>query len=308
MHRGSKTMQLDKVSRARRLAFLPSVEAVFEDFKGRRAGLLKALTCDIDELLRQCDPLDDKEALCLFGFPDGSWEVTSPDEDVPSERPEPLVGINHTMDRISGREQWLLFVASHSDSWLLSTALFAASPFDHVEKQRLFDLMTALPTLYHIVSCSKMVQENEQDRVGSSGASHEISQIVQQNKQDLHVYSSGASHEISHVTTGTIEKLGTDRRPARGALARSSSSLKNANPLQKSKHARGSGEDHLESMKKRIKVVDPRKSEETAAAAATKSWEAGSSFSSLETSFRSAALDAASPLEFDLNQMPEDLG
>jgi hypothetical protein len=209
------------------------------------------------------------------------------------------------MDRISGREQWLLFVASHSDSWLLSTALFAASPFDHVEKQRLFDLMTTLPTLYHIVSCSKMVQQNAQDHVGSSGASHEISQMVQENEQDLHVYSSGASHEISHVTTRTIEKLRTDCHPARGALARSS--LKNANPLQKSKQERGSGEDHLESMKKRIKVVDPRNSEETAAAA-TKSWEAGSSFSSLETSFRSAALNAARPLEFDLNQMPEDLG
>jgi hypothetical protein len=154
-----------------------------------------------------------------------------------------------------------------------------------------------------------MVQENAQDHVGSSGASHDISQMVQQNEQDLHVYSSGASHEISHVTTGTIEKLRTDCRPARGALARSSSNLKNGNPLQKSKQERGSGEEHLESMKKRIKVVDPRKSEETAAAAAaTKSWEAGSSFSSLETSFRSAALDAASPLEFDLNQMPEDLG
>ncbi len=151
-----------------------------------------------------------------------------------------------------------------------------------------------------------MVQENAQDHVGSSGASHENSQMVQENEQDLHVYSSGASHEISHVRTGTVEKLRTDCRPARGALARSSSSLKNANPLQKFKQKRGTGEDHLESMKKRIKVVDPRKSEETAAAAATKSWEAGSSFSSLETSFRSAARDAASPLEFDLNQMPED--
>jgi hypothetical protein len=132
--------------------------------------------------------------------------------------------------------------------------------------------------------------------------------MVQENEQDLHVYSSGASHEISHVRTGTFEKLRTDCRPARGALARSNSSLKNANPLQKFKQERGTGEDHLESMKKRIKVVDPRKSEETAAAAAaaTKSCEAGSSFSSLETSFRSAARDAARPLEFDLNQMPED--
>ncbi|PNX63505.1 PHD finger protein alfin-like 5-like [Trifolium pratense] len=33
-----------------------TVEAVFRDFKGRRAGLIKALTSDVDEFYQQCDP------------------------------------------------------------------------------------------------------------------------------------------------------------------------------------------------------------------------------------------------------------
>ncbi|KAL9687295.1 hypothetical protein QQ045_031695 [Rhodiola kirilowii] len=32
------------------------VEAIFKDLKSCRAGLIKALTIDVDEFLRQCDP------------------------------------------------------------------------------------------------------------------------------------------------------------------------------------------------------------------------------------------------------------
>uniref|UniRef100_A0A7I4A9F7 Alfin N-terminal domain-containing protein n=1 Tax=Physcomitrium patens TaxID=3218 RepID=A0A7I4A9F7_PHYPA len=33
-----------------------SVDEVFKDFKGRRSGMLKALTTDVEEFYLQCDP------------------------------------------------------------------------------------------------------------------------------------------------------------------------------------------------------------------------------------------------------------
>jgi hypothetical protein len=150
-----KLQLVDDVSRRNQgVAFLSSVKAVFEDFTGRRAGLLKALTCDIDELLRQCDPYDDEQTnLCLFGFPDKSWEVMEPSRKVPAKLPEPFLGINHTSHLMArSHEHWLLFVASHSDAWLLSTAFFAASTLDREQKASLFDLINELPTLYQVLS------------------------------------------------------------------------------------------------------------------------------------------------------------
>ncbi|OMO91737.1 hypothetical protein COLO4_18140 [Corchorus olitorius] len=35
---------------------LRTVEEVFKDFRGRRAGLIKALTTDVAEFYEQCDP------------------------------------------------------------------------------------------------------------------------------------------------------------------------------------------------------------------------------------------------------------
>jgi hypothetical protein len=153
---------VDDVSRRNQgEAFLSSVKAVFEDFTGRRAGLLKALTCDIDELLRQCDPYDDEQTnLCFFGFPDETWEVMEPSRNVPAKLPEPFLGINHTSHLMArSHEHWLLFVASHSDAWLLSTAFFAASTLDREQKASLFDLINELPTLYQVLS-SKISANN----------------------------------------------------------------------------------------------------------------------------------------------------
>jgi hypothetical protein len=146
---------VDDVSRRNQgVAFLSSVKAVFEDFTGRRAGLLKALTCDIDELLRQCDPSDDEQTnLCFFGFPDKIWEVMEPCKNVPPKLPEPVLGINHTSHLMArSPEHWLLFIASHSDAWLLSTAFFAASTLDCEQKASQFDLINELYTLYQVLS------------------------------------------------------------------------------------------------------------------------------------------------------------
>nr|GMD22710.1 PHD finger protein ALFIN-LIKE 4-like [Ipomoea batatas] len=33
-----------------------TVEEVFRDYKGRRAGMIKALTTDVEDFYQQCDP------------------------------------------------------------------------------------------------------------------------------------------------------------------------------------------------------------------------------------------------------------
>ncbi|KAK6941819.1 Alfin, N-terminal [Dillenia turbinata] len=51
-----------------------TVEEVFGDFKGHQAGMIKALTTDVEEFYQQCDA--EKENLCLYRFPRYS-EVSS---------------------------------------------------------------------------------------------------------------------------------------------------------------------------------------------------------------------------------------
>ena len=80
-----------------------SVEDVFQDFSGRRAGILAALTVDQERFYAQADP--DRENLCLYGNPDSSWEVDLPAEEVPPEMPEPALGINFARDGMQVRAE-----------------------------------------------------------------------------------------------------------------------------------------------------------------------------------------------------------
>ncbi|KAK6927237.1 Alfin, N-terminal [Dillenia turbinata] len=43
-----------------------TVEEVFRDFKGRRAGMIKALTTDVEEFYQQCDPGEDFRSYCII--------------------------------------------------------------------------------------------------------------------------------------------------------------------------------------------------------------------------------------------------
>ena len=54
------------------------------------------LLLQVEQLWEQCDPA--KENLCLYGYSDGTWEVTLPCEEVPPELPEPTLGINFARD------------------------------------------------------------------------------------------------------------------------------------------------------------------------------------------------------------------
>ncbi|CAN8277205.1 unnamed protein product [Cochlearia groenlandica] len=133
-------------------AYTPrTVEEVFKDFKGRRSGIIRALTTEASEFYRLCDP--SKENLCLYGHPNENWEVDLPAEEVPPEIPEPVLGINFARDGMLEKD-WLSLVAVHSDSWLLSVAFFfgARFGFDKPDRKRLFNMINDLPTLFEVVA------------------------------------------------------------------------------------------------------------------------------------------------------------
>jgi len=75
----------------------------------------------------------EKENLCLYGHPNGGWEVSLPVEEVPPEMPEPALGINFARDGMKRRD-WLSLVAVHSDAWVVSVAFFFAAKLNANER------------------------------------------------------------------------------------------------------------------------------------------------------------------------------
>ncbi|XP_024969387.1 PHD finger protein ALFIN-LIKE 4-like isoform X2 [Cynara cardunculus var. scolymus] len=132
-----------------------TVEEVFRDFKGRRAGMIKALTSE-------------KENLCLYGFPSEQWEVNLPAEEVPPELPEPALGINFARDGMQEKD-WLSLVAVHSDAWLLSVAFYfgARFGFDKADRKRLFNMINDLPTIFEVVSGTAKKAQKEKTAVSN---------------------------------------------------------------------------------------------------------------------------------------------
>ncbi|GAA0163729.1 DNA metabolism protein [Lithospermum erythrorhizon] len=147
-----------------------TVEEVFRDFKGRRAGLIKALTTDVEDFFQQCDP--EKENLCLYGFPSEQWEVNLPAEEVPPELPEPALGINFARDGMQEKD-WLSLVAVHSDAWLLAVAFYfgARFGFDKADRKRLFNMINDLPTVFEVVTGSPKKQQKEKSAVSNHSSS-----------------------------------------------------------------------------------------------------------------------------------------
>ncbi|GFP85714.1 phd finger protein alfin-like 5 [Phtheirospermum japonicum] len=147
-----------------------TVEEVFRDFKGRRAGIIKALTSDVEEFYQQCDP--EKENLCLYGFPSEQWEVNLPAEEVPPELPEPALGINFARDGMQEKD-WLSLVAVHSDTWLLAVAFYfgARFRFDKSDRKRLFNMINDLPTVYEVVTGAAKKQQKEKSSVSNHSSS-----------------------------------------------------------------------------------------------------------------------------------------
>ncbi|XP_020252956.1 PHD finger protein ALFIN-LIKE 8-like isoform X1 [Asparagus officinalis] len=169
-----------------------TAEEVFRDFRGRRAGMIKALTTDVEKFYQLCDP--DKENLCLYGLPNETWEVNLPAEEVPPELPEPALGINFARDGMDEKD-WLSLVAVHSDAWLLAVAFYFGARFGfdkdasvvnargamwgakhllraHAQgatrcsrpsdaRRRLFQMINGLPTIFEVVTGTAKKQTKE---------------------------------------------------------------------------------------------------------------------------------------------------
>ncbi|KAL5655487.1 hypothetical protein ACJX0J_034806, partial [Zea mays] len=117
----------------------------------------------VEEFYALCDP--EKENLCLYGYANEAWEVALPAEEVPTELPEPALGINFARDGMN-RGDWLALVAVHSDSWLVSVAFYYAARLNRSDRKRLFGMMNDLPTVFEVVS-SGVKQSKERDRSGT---------------------------------------------------------------------------------------------------------------------------------------------
>uniref|UniRef100_A0A7N0V797 PHD finger protein ALFIN-LIKE n=1 Tax=Kalanchoe fedtschenkoi TaxID=63787 RepID=A0A7N0V797_KALFE len=182
-------------------AMTQKVEDVFRDFKGRRAGVIRALTTESDDFYLQCDP-GNKQALCLFGFPNETWGVNLPNDEVPPQIPEPVVGINFARVGIQEKD-WLTFVALHSDSWLLSVAFcFAAKfGFDKFSRKHLFDKINQLPTVYDIVI--GMINKRTKEKSSATNVSSHNSQSQSGSK-------SGALIPARYLKSARAEEEGSE--------------------------------------------------------------------------------------------------
>lgn len=158
-----------------------TVEEVFNDFKGRRAGLINALTCDVEKFYHQCDP--EKENLCLYGLPNEAWEVNLPVEEVPPELPEPALGINFARDGMQEKD-WLSLVAVHSDSWLLAVAFYFGARFGFTknERKKLFQMINDLPTVFEVLNGNGSVKPPK-DHSGTHNSSSKNKPGVKQSRQ-----------------------------------------------------------------------------------------------------------------------------
>ncbi|KAL2645298.1 hypothetical protein R1flu_012885 [Riccia fluitans] len=134
------------------------VEYIYKHILNRRNGIVKALTVDFKKFFLECDP--DKDNLCLYGLANGRWVVGLPEEKVPSEFPEPTVGINFTRDGMPV-DQWLKFVALHSDAWLFGLATFYGALHDCIERKRLLCMLSDVPSVYDVVTGKAEPLSNE---------------------------------------------------------------------------------------------------------------------------------------------------
>ena len=103
----------------------------------------------MDKFFGECDP--ERENMCLYGLPDGTWAVDLPAEEVPPEIPEPALGINFARDGMD-RKDWLALCAVHSDAWLMSVLFFYAARFDDAGRAELYSLVNQHPTVYEVVT------------------------------------------------------------------------------------------------------------------------------------------------------------
>nr|KYP33593.1 PHD finger protein At5g26210 family [Cajanus cajan] len=130
---------------------------------------------DADQVYDLCDP-DKRECFCLYGLSDKTWEVTAPEELVPTELPEPVLGINFGKEGMD-RTKWLYLVAIHSDSWLLAVAFYNGFSLDCDQRKHLFNLMNDLPTVAEVVADHWKLDDEDKSTEDSRTNTREITDV-----------------------------------------------------------------------------------------------------------------------------------
>ncbi|RZB75989.1 PHD finger protein ALFIN-LIKE 4 [Glycine soja] len=99
-------------------------------------------------------------------------EVNLPVEELPSELPEPVLGINFARDGMQEKD-WLSLVVVHSDTWLLALAFYfgARFGFDKTHRNRLFSMINELPTIFEVVTSAAKKQVKEKSSVSNNSGS-----------------------------------------------------------------------------------------------------------------------------------------
>ncbi|XP_051148601.1 PHD finger protein ALFIN-LIKE 4-like [Andrographis paniculata] len=197
-----------------------TVEDVLIDFKARRKALIRALTTDVEDFFQQCDP--EKENLCLYGFPNEEWEVNLPAEEVPPEIPEPALGINFARDGMQEKD-WLTLVAVHSDAWLLSVAFYfgARFGFNKADRNRLFNSINDLPTIFEVVSgaaknqgkdkASNSRKSKSNSKQSKSSKAQPKEQVEEEEENEDEVLDEGEEYENGETLCGICgEKYASD--------------------------------------------------------------------------------------------------
>ncbi|KAF3679312.1 hypothetical protein FXO37_03916 [Capsicum annuum] len=107
-----------------------TVDGAFENYKGRRKGIIKALTHDVDELRRQCDECHvPSKRPGLYAYPSGRWEIRLPahlSEALPHSR------LHKLPKEETDKNAWLAQVAADSDTWLFSVTFYLCSIYGWV--------------------------------------------------------------------------------------------------------------------------------------------------------------------------------
>ncbi|KAM3343160.1 PHD finger protein ALFIN-LIKE 3 isoform X3 [Capsicum galapagoense] len=139
--------------------FLRTVDEAFENYKGRRQGIINALIKDVDEFREKCDQ---------YNVTDGNWEIKL-SSDVAQELP--YSRIYKLPKQLTDKNAWLAQVAADSDTWLFSVTFYLCSIYSWMAlwRERLFDKMNALPTVSELVKDNhknlEVATENAKKRV-----------------------------------------------------------------------------------------------------------------------------------------------
>ncbi|KAK3135771.1 hypothetical protein QOZ80_5BG0423210 [Eleusine coracana subsp. coracana] len=142
-----------------------NVQRLFREFTRRRAGLIRAITTDQEELFHKCDP--SLEPMHLYGHIDGSWEVSETELHMAPWHPKMAFGINKVRDNME-RVQWLQEIARRCDAWLISVSYFngAKSMLNADGRDLLFNSINGLPTVHEFFMDSdtyhRLCRENEE--------------------------------------------------------------------------------------------------------------------------------------------------